>query len=119
MAYLGLNMGLVANPALLHSPSMVNGALTSLLRFYSSPGGPTSAPSAQPAAEWPPAASSRPARGHRRSIQLNLEDLEELNRALSRAVQAAESVRSATKHMSRSLSAGLRQAHSLRGSCLF
>ncbi|XP_053420813.1 microtubule organization protein AKNA isoform X3 [Nycticebus coucang] len=71
--------------------------------------GPTSAPSA----------SSRPARGHRRSIQLDLDDLEDLNRALSQAVQAAESVRSATKQMSRSLSADLRQARSLRGSCLF
>lgn len=87
--------------------------------FYASPGGPTSAPSAQAAAEWPPTAPSRPARGHRHSIQLDLEDLEELNKALSRAVQAAESVRSTTKHMSRSLSANLRQAHSLRGSCLF
>nr|KAF6432850.1 AT-hook transcription factor [Molossus molossus] len=87
--------------------------------FYTPPGGPTSAPSARAAAEWPPEAPSRPARGHRHSIQLDLEDLEELNKALSRAVQAAESVRSTTKHMSRSLSADLRQAHSLRGSCLF
>ncbi|XP_032979458.1 microtubule organization protein AKNA isoform X2 [Rhinolophus ferrumequinum] len=89
------------------------------LWFYASPRGPTSAPSAQPIAEWPPTASSRPARGHRHSIQLDLEDLEELNKALSRAVQAAESVRSTTKHMSRSLSANRRQAHGLRGSCLF
>ncbi|EPY80085.1 AT-hook-containing transcription factor [Camelus ferus] len=86
--------------------------------FYVPPG-PTSAPSARPAAEWPPAASSRPAGGPQRSIQLDLEDLEELNKALSRAVQAAESVRSTTKHMSRSLSAELRQARGLRGSCLF
>lgn len=90
--------------------------------FYAPRGVPTSAPatpSARPAAEWPPAASPRAAGGHRRSVQLDLEDLEELNKALSRAVQAAESVRSATKHMSRSLSADLRQAQSLRGSCLF
>ncbi|XP_036995369.2 microtubule organization protein AKNA isoform X2 [Artibeus jamaicensis] len=87
--------------------------------FYTPPGGPTSAPSARLAAEWPAAASSRPAGGHRHSIPLDLEDLEELNRALSRAVQAAERVRSTAKHMSRSLSADLRQAHSLRGSCLF
>nr|XP_010955505.1 microtubule organization protein AKNA isoform X1 [Camelus bactrianus]XP_045374196.1 microtubule organization protein AKNA isoform X1 [Camelus bactrianus]XP_045374197.1 microtubule organization protein AKNA isoform X1 [Camelus bactrianus] len=86
--------------------------------FYVPPG-PTSAPSARPAAEWPPAASSRPVGGPQRSIQLDLEDLEELNKALSRAVQAAESVRSTTKHMSRSLSAELRQARGLRGSCLF
>nr|XP_012624273.1 AT-hook-containing transcription factor isoform X1 [Microcebus murinus]XP_012624274.1 AT-hook-containing transcription factor isoform X1 [Microcebus murinus] len=78
--------------------------------------GPTSAP---PAAEWPPAASSRPARGHRHCIQLNLDDLEELNEALSQALRAAESIRSTTKQMSRSLSADLRQARNLRGSCLF
>uniref|UniRef100_A0A2K6EV56 AT-hook transcription factor n=1 Tax=Propithecus coquereli TaxID=379532 RepID=A0A2K6EV56_PROCO len=86
---------------------------------YYAAAGPTSAPSAPPAAEWPPAASSRPARGHRHSIRLDLDDLEELNKALSQAVRAAESVRSATKQMSRSLSADLRQARSLRGSCLF
>ncbi|XP_066223437.1 microtubule organization protein AKNA isoform X2 [Saccopteryx leptura] len=83
------------------------------------PGGPTSAPSARPAAERPPAASSRPAGRHRHSIQLDLEDLEELHRALNQAVRAAESIRSTTKDMSRSLSADLRQARSLRGSCLF
>ena len=99
--------------------SVVNNTLTCLLRFYAPPGGPTSAPSARLAAEWPPAASSRTAGGHRHSIPLDLEDLEELNKALSRAVQAAERVRSTAKHMSRSLSADLRQAHSLRGSCLF
>lgn len=89
---------------------------------YYAPLGPTSAPTARAAAaaaEWPPTASSRPARGPRNSIQLDLEDLEELNKALSRAMQAAESVRSTTKHMSRSLSADLRQARGLRGSCLF
>lgn len=89
---------------------------------YYPPLGPTSAPTARAAAaaaESPPAASSRPARGPRNSIQLDLEDLEELNKALSRAMQAAESVRSTTKHMSRSLSADLRQARGLRGSCLF
>nr|XP_054376489.1 microtubule organization protein AKNA isoform X5 [Pongo abelii] len=83
---------------------------------YYAPAGPTSA---QPAAEWPPTASPPPARRHRHSIQLDLGDLEELNKALSRAVQAAESVRSTTRQMRSSLSADLRQAHSLRGSCLF
>ncbi|XP_055994566.1 LOW QUALITY PROTEIN: microtubule organization protein AKNA [Sorex fumeus] len=83
--------------------------------YYTAPGS-TSAPSA---AEWPPAASSRPARGPRPSVQLDLEELEELNRALSRAAQAAESVRSTTQQMTRSLSAELRQARGLRGSCLF
>ncbi|XP_036711999.1 LOW QUALITY PROTEIN: microtubule organization protein AKNA [Balaenoptera musculus] len=86
---------------------------------YYAPPAPTSAPSARAAAEWPPAVSPRPARRPRHSIQLDLEDLEELNKALSRAVQAAESVRSTTKLMSHSLSADLRQARGLRGSCLF
>ncbi|XP_065734927.1 microtubule organization protein AKNA [Phocoena phocoena] len=80
---------------------------------YYAPAAPTSA---RAAAEWPPVVSSRPAGRPRHSIQL---DLEELNKALSRAVQAAESVRSTTKLMSRSLSADLRQARGLRGSCLF
>lgn len=94
-------------------------AAPSLLRYYVPPG-PTSTSSAHPApAEWPPTAPTRPARGHRHSIQLDLEDLEELNKALTQAVQAAESIRSTTKHMSRSLSADLRQARGLRGSCLF
>ncbi|XP_012577064.1 PREDICTED: AT-hook-containing transcription factor [Condylura cristata] len=86
---------------------------------YFVPPGSTSAPSAQPAAEWPLTTSSRPSRGHRRSIQLDLDDLKELNKALSQAVQAAESVRSTTHKMSRSLSADLRHARGLRGSCLF
>ncbi|XP_059513849.1 microtubule organization protein AKNA isoform X1 [Myotis daubentonii] len=111
-----------APPAFAYVSSLPVMPYPSATVFYAPPGGPTSAPatpSARPAAEWPPAASSRAAGGHGRSIQLDLEDLEELNKALSRAVQAAESVRATTKHMSRSLSADLRQAHSLRGSCLF
>ncbi|XP_054975528.1 microtubule organization protein AKNA [Sorex araneus] len=83
--------------------------------YYSAPGS-TSAPLA---AEWPPAAWPRAARGPRASVQLDLEELEELNRALSRAARAAESVRSTTQQMTRSLSAELRQARGLRGSCLF
>ncbi|XP_008055402.1 AT-hook-containing transcription factor [Carlito syrichta] len=71
--------------------------------FYA-PAGATSAPST---------------RGHRHSIQLDPDDLEELSRALSQAARAAESVRSATRQMRRSLSADLRQARSLRDSCLF
>ncbi|XP_022356052.1 AT-hook-containing transcription factor isoform X1 [Enhydra lutris kenyoni] len=87
---------------------------------YYVPPGPTSASSAHSApADWPPSAPSRAARGQRRSIQLDLEDLEELNTALAEAMQAAEGIRSTTKHMSRSLSADLRQTRSLRGSCLF
>ncbi|XP_060056011.1 microtubule organization protein AKNA isoform X2 [Erinaceus europaeus] len=86
---------------------------------YYAPLGTTSASAAQPAANQPSTASSQPTQGHQHSIQLDLEDLEELNKALSRAVQAAQSIRSTTKQMSRSLSADLRQARSLRGSCLF
>ncbi|KFO26770.1 AT-hook-containing transcription factor [Fukomys damarensis] len=74
---------------------------------------------APPASTSAPKASLRPSRRHQHSIQLDLDDLEELHRALSRAVQAAESVRSTTQQMRHSLSADLRQAHDLRGSCLF
>ncbi|XP_058379841.1 microtubule organization protein AKNA [Diceros bicornis minor] len=83
--------------------------------FYTSPG----TTSAHPPAEGPPTASPRQAPCHRPSIRLDLEDLEELHKALSRAVQAAESVRATTREMSRSLCADLRQAPGLRGSCLF
>ncbi|XP_032162869.1 microtubule organization protein AKNA isoform X2 [Mustela erminea] len=87
---------------------------------YYVPPGPTSASSAHSApADWPPSTPSRVAGGQRHSIQLDLEDLEELNTALAEAMQAAEGIRSTTKHMSRSLSADLRQTRSLRGSCLF
>lgn len=116
--YLAAAPPVPAPPAFAYVSSVPVMPYPSATVFYTPPGGPTSAPSARPAAEWPPAASSRPG-GHRHSIQMDLEDLEELNKALSRAVQAAQSVRSTTKHMSRSLSAELRQGHSLRGSCLF
>ncbi|XP_058999503.1 microtubule organization protein AKNA isoform X1 [Mustela lutreola] len=87
---------------------------------YYVPPGPTSTSSAHSApADWPPSTPSRVAGGQRRSIQLDLEDLEELNMALAEAMQAAEGIRSTTKHMSHSLSADLRQTRSLRGSCLF
>uniref|UniRef100_A0A8D2DP05 AT-hook transcription factor n=1 Tax=Sciurus vulgaris TaxID=55149 RepID=A0A8D2DP05_SCIVU len=76
---------------------------------YYAPTAPTSAPTASP----------RPAQGHRHSIQLDPEDLEELHAALNQAVQAAEDVRSTTRRMTRSLSADLRQARSPRGACLF
>ncbi|ERE86357.1 AT-hook-containing transcription factor [Cricetulus griseus] len=67
-------------------------------------------------------ASSQPAqgpRGTRHSVHLGLNDLEELQAALSEAARAAENVRSTTRQLSRSLSADLRHARSLRGSCLF
>ncbi|XP_063116213.1 microtubule organization protein AKNA isoform X2 [Cavia porcellus] len=76
---------------------------------YYAPPAPTSAPKA----------SSRPSRGHRHSLQLDLDDLQEMHRALSRAVQVAKSVRSTSRQMRRSLSADLRQSQGLRDSCLF
>ncbi|XP_054440885.1 microtubule organization protein AKNA [Pteronotus mesoamericanus] len=117
--YLAAAPSVPAPPAFAYVSSVPVVPYPSATVFYAPPGGPTSAPSARLAAEWPPTASSWPAGGQRHSIPLDLEDLEELNKALSRAVQAAERVRSTAKHMSRSLSADLRQANSLRGSCLF
>nr|XP_034357662.1 microtubule organization protein AKNA isoform X3 [Arvicanthis niloticus] len=79
--------------------------------YYATPA-PTSAQTASP----------QPARGPRRtrhSVQLGLNDLEELQAALREAALAAENVRSTTRQLSRSLSADLRHARSLRGSCLF
>lgn len=67
-------------------------------------------------AEHPP----RPhAAGHRRCLTLDLDEFEELNRSLSRAVEAAQSVRFTTTRMSRALAAELSRARDLRGSCLF
>lgn len=67
-------------------------------------------------AEHPP----RPhAAGHHRCLTLDLDELEDLNRSLSRAVEAAQSVRLTTTRMSRALTAELSRARDLRGSCLF
>ncbi|KAM4877938.1 microtubule organization protein AKNA isoform 1-T2 [Thomomys bottae] len=86
---------------------------------YIMPYPPTTVYYASPAATSAPAGSSQPARAQRHSIQLDLDELDELQAALSQAVQAAENVRSTTRHMSHSLATGLRQARGLRGSCLF
>ncbi|XP_012382502.2 microtubule organization protein AKNA isoform X2 [Dasypus novemcinctus] len=107
-----------ASPAVAYVSSVPIVPFPSATVYYAPPG-PTSAPSARSSAERPSMASSRQAARSRHSIHLDLDDLEELNKALSRAVQAAKSVRSTTKQMSRSLSADLRQARGLRGSCLF
>ncbi|KAM6117406.1 LOW QUALITY PROTEIN: microtubule organization protein AKNA [Phoenicopterus ruber ruber] len=89
-----------------------------------SPAVPTSAPA--PAgvplqhAAGPPAGRAPPrphAAAHRHCLAL--EELEELNRSLSRAVEAAQSVRLTTTRMSRALAAELSRARDLRGSCLF
>uniref|UniRef100_A0A8C5KPX9 AT-hook transcription factor n=1 Tax=Jaculus jaculus TaxID=51337 RepID=A0A8C5KPX9_JACJA len=74
---------------------------------------------ATPAPTSAATASSRPGPRQQSSAQLGLDELEELHEALSQAVRAAEDVRSTTRHMSRSLSADLRHARGLRGSCLF
>lgn len=92
--------------------------------LYCSPAVPTSAPAlagvplgvtaGAPRAERP----ARP-RGHQRCLSLQLEELEELNWSLRRAVEAAQSVRMTTSRMSRALAAELGRQRGLRGSCLF
>lgn len=81
-----------------------------LPRYYATPA-PTSARTASPPAQG--------RRGPWHSVHLGLNDLEELQAALNEAAQAAENVRATTRQLSRSLSADLRHASSLRGSCLF
>ncbi|XP_074780070.1 microtubule organization protein AKNA isoform X2 [Athene noctua] len=94
--------------------------------LYCSPAVPTSAPAVAGVslrhtaghrrAKHPP----RPhATGHHRGLTLDLEELEELNRSLSRAMEAAQSVRFTTTRVSRALAAELSRARDLRGSCLF
>ncbi|KAL1777251.1 AT-hook-containing transcription factor isoform X1 [Sigmodon hispidus] len=79
--------------------------------YYATPA-PTSAGTASPKP------AQRP-RGSRHSVHLGLNDLGELQAALSEAAQAAEKVRFTTHQLSRSLSADLRHTRNLRGSCLF
>nr|XP_021403766.1 microtubule organization protein AKNA [Lonchura striata domestica] len=57
-------------------------------------------------------------RGQQRCLSLRLEELEELDWSLSRAVQAARSARLATSRISRALAAELGRPRGLRGSCL-
>ncbi|XP_038191144.1 microtubule organization protein AKNA [Arvicola amphibius] len=78
--------------------------------YYATPA-PTSARTASPPAQG--------RRGTWHSVHLGLNDLEELQAALNEAAQAAENVRATTRQLSRSLSADLRHASSLQGSCLF
>ncbi|XP_074148985.1 microtubule organization protein AKNA isoform X2 [Sminthopsis crassicaudata] len=95
--------------------------------LWYSPGAPTSASSPthhtsgkKPAEvrAWPQnRQTSTPS--HRCLSELDLVDLDDLSRSLSRAVEAAKSVELTTKQMSRSLSADLHRARGLRGSCLF
>ncbi|XP_051835429.1 microtubule organization protein AKNA isoform X2 [Antechinus flavipes] len=95
--------------------------------LWYSPGAPTSASSpthrtsGKKPAEVRAWSQSRrtPAPSHRCLSELDLVDLDDLSRSLSRAVEAAKSVELTTKQMSRSLSADLHRARGLRGSCLF
>ncbi|XP_017684685.1 PREDICTED: AT-hook-containing transcription factor [Lepidothrix coronata] len=92
--------------------------------LYCSPAVPTSAPATAAAtprltggnrrAQRPPRAQPR-----HRCLSLDLEELDQLNWSLSRAVEAAQSVRVTTTRMSRALAAELGRARDLRSSCLF
>ncbi|XP_064379717.1 microtubule organization protein AKNA isoform X2 [Dromaius novaehollandiae] len=70
-------------------------------------------------AERTPRATRQQAASHRYPLSLDLDDLEDLNWSLSRAVEAAKSMKFTTKQMSRSLTSELSKARDLRGSCLF
>ncbi|XP_062447289.1 microtubule organization protein AKNA [Rhea pennata] len=70
-------------------------------------------------AERTPRATHQQAAGHHRPLTLDLDDLEDLNWSLSRAVEAAKSMKFTTKQMSRSLTSELSKVRDLRGSCLF
>ncbi|XP_048196027.1 microtubule organization protein AKNA [Perognathus longimembris pacificus] len=94
-------------------------AAAPLALAYIMPYPPATVYYASPAATSAPAGSPQPTRAPRHSIQLDLDELDELQAALSQAVRAAESVRTTTRHMSHSLATDLRQSRGLRGSCLF
>ncbi|KAM9271274.1 microtubule organization protein AKNA [Morus bassanus] len=94
--------------------------------LYCSPAVPTSAPAMagvplqHAAGHWRAEHPPRPhATGHHCCLTLDLDELKELNRSLSRAMEAAQSMRLTTTHMSRALAAELSRARDLRGSCLF
>ncbi|XP_019366043.1 PREDICTED: AT-hook-containing transcription factor isoform X2 [Gavialis gangeticus] len=70
-------------------------------------------PELKPWTDW------QQAHRHHRSLTLDLDDLEDLNWSLNKAVEAAKSVKLTTKQMSRSLTSDLSKAKGLRGSCLF
>ncbi|XP_071622624.1 microtubule organization protein AKNA isoform X2 [Heliangelus exortis] len=92
--------------------------------LYCSPVVPTSAPAmarvppqppvGQRQAEHPPQPPTTVPHGC-----LSLEELEELNWTLSRAVEVAQSMKTTTTRMSRTLTTQLSRARDLRSSCLF
>ncbi|KAM6047756.1 microtubule organization protein AKNA isoform 2-T2 [Chlamydotis macqueenii] len=94
--------------------------------LYCSPAAPTSAPAMagvplQGVTE--PRRAERPPRphtaAHPRCLTLGLEELEELDQWLNRAVEAAQGARLRTARISRVLATELGQVRDLRGSCLF
>ncbi|XP_039239671.1 microtubule organization protein AKNA [Pipra filicauda] len=92
--------------------------------LYCSPAVPTSAPAtaaATPRLTGGNRRAQRPSRAQPRHhcLSLDLQELDELNWSLSRAVEAAQSVRVTTTRMSRALAAELGRARDLRSSCLF
>ncbi|XP_064027010.1 microtubule organization protein AKNA [Pogoniulus pusillus] len=106
---------LVPVPLVPYVPSMI----------YCSPAAPTSAPAA-------PGVPLQRAAGHRQAqhppwqhsaahhrFSLDPQELEDLNWSLSRAVEAAQSMRVTTTRMSRVLATELGRVRDLRGSCLF
>ncbi|XP_066188572.1 microtubule organization protein AKNA [Sylvia atricapilla] len=68
-----------------------------------------------------PGRAERPRRprSRQRRLSLELQELQELNWSLGRAVEAAHSVRMTTSRMSRALAAELGRPRGVRGSCLF
>ncbi|KAM7003622.1 LOW QUALITY PROTEIN: microtubule organization protein AKNA [Passerculus sandwichensis] len=92
--------------------------------LYCSPAVPTSAPAMAGVPLAVPAGARRAERprrpqGHQRCLSLELEELEELNWCLGRAVEAAQSARLSSSRLSRALAAELGRPRGLRGSCLF
>ncbi|XP_059720833.1 microtubule organization protein AKNA isoform X2 [Haemorhous mexicanus] len=92
--------------------------------LYCSPAVPTSAPAPAGVPLSVPASPQRAERpprpqGHQRCLSLELEELEELNWCLGRAVEAAQSARLSSSRLSRALAAELGRPRGLRGSCLF
>ncbi|XP_067398262.1 microtubule organization protein AKNA [Emydura macquarii macquarii] len=106
-------------PLVPYSPSVV----------YCSPPAPTSGPlpaglpphysSGYRVAELKPWAARQQAHSRHPSQKLDFHSLEDLNWSLSRAVEAAKSMKFTTKQMNRSLTSELSKARILRRSCLF
>ncbi|XP_048368830.1 microtubule organization protein AKNA [Sphaerodactylus townsendi] len=98
--------------------------------IYCSPTAPTSASSpagvpinipggyqASTLGAWP--SQQQPPQGHSCSLMFNFDEMQDLNWALNRAINAAKGVKLTTKRMNRSLASELSKARHLRGSCLF